>query len=204
MRRADTQVILLPGAYDTPQDFITHGFDQLAEAAGIRLTLYPTDLTAVADGALIERLHHEAVLPARAAGATRLLLGGISIGGLMALTYRDTYPGAVDGLVLMAPYPGNRTITRAIAAAGGVAAWQPGDLAHDDGELRGWRALQALAGQAPPALWLGYGVDDRFAPGHALMAAAMPPAQVFTTPGGHDWPTWRKLWQQMLQAGLDA
>jgi len=200
-----TRVILLPGAYDTPQDFLTHGFDQLAAEAGIVLQTYPTDLTAVADGALIERLHHEVIVPARAKGDdTRLLLGGISIGGLMALTYRDSHPHMVDGLVLLAPYPGNRTITRAIADAGGLASWAPGALAETDGEFRGWRALQTLSRQRPAPVWLGYGTEDRFAGGHAQMAELLPPEQVFTAPGGHDWPTWRGLWQAMLIAGLDA
>jgi pimeloyl-ACP methyl ester carboxylesterase len=200
-----TRVILLPGAYDTPQDFLTHGFDQFATEAGITLQTYPTDLTAVADGTLIERLHHEAIVPARAEGGdTRLLLGGISIGGLMALTYRDSHPDMVDGLVLLAPYPGNRTITRAIAEAGGLGAWEAGALAEADGELRGWRALQRLSRQRPAPVWLGYGTDDRFAGGHAQMAELLPPEQVFTAPGGHDWPTWRQLWQSMLIAGLGA
>jgi pimeloyl-ACP methyl ester carboxylesterase len=198
-------VILLPGAYDTPEDFITHGFDTLATDAGIDLQTYPTDLTAVSDGSLIERLHHEAVLPARAqGGATRLLLGGISIGALMALTYQDSFPDAVDGLVLLAPYPGNRSITRMIAASGGLGGWVPGELDDTEGELRGWRALQGLSRQRPAPLWLGYGTEDRFAGGHAQMAELLPDDRVFTTAGAHDWPTWRLLWQAMLDSGLDA
>jgi len=200
-----TRVILLPGAYDTPGDFITHGFDQLAADAGVQLQTYPTDLTAVSDGSLIERLHREAILPARAeAGTHRLLLGGISIGGLMALTYQDSFPDMVDGLVLLAPYPGNRTITRLIAEAGGLDAWAPGDLLEAEGELRGWRALQALSRQRPAPVWLGYGTEDRFAGGHAQMAEMLPAGQVFTASGAHDWPTWRLLWQAMLASGLAA
>ena len=202
MIRTDTLVILLPGAYDTPADFSAHGFDTLATAAGIDLRTHPTDLNAVVDGSLVHALHAEVVQPARAAGHARILLGGISIGGLTAMTYADSYPGSVDGLVLLAPYPGNRSITGAIAAAGGLAGWTPGALPAADGELRGWRALQALARRSPAAIRLGYGEQDRFAGAHAMMAAALPPAQVHTAPGGHDWPTWRALWQAMLAAGL--
>jgi pimeloyl-ACP methyl ester carboxylesterase len=202
MSAADTLVILLPGAYDTPADFITHGFDQLAAAAGITLRTHPTDLTAVADGRLVEQLHHEVILPARQEGPARLLLGGISIGGLMSLTYQDTHPGLLDGLVLLAPYPGNRMITRSIAAAGGLAAWAPPELSMDEGELRGWRALQALSRRQPPPVWLGYGTADRFAAGQAMMAAPLPAQRVFTTAGGHDWAAWRPLWQAMLATGL--
>ncbi len=202
MSRDDTLVILLPGAYDTPADFVTHGFDTLAATAGLTLRTHPTDLNAVVDGSLVHALHAEVVQPARAAGHARIVLGGISIGALTAMTYQDTYPGTVDGLALLAPYPGNRSITRTIEASGGLAGWTPGPLQEIDGELRGWRALQALARTTPSAIWLGYGEQDRFAGGHALMAAVLPPTQVHTTPGGHDWPTWRRLWQAMLGAGL--
>jgi hypothetical protein len=40
-------------------------------------------------------------------------------------------------------------------------------------------------------LHLGYGRDDRFADAHRLLATQLPAAQVFDTPGGHDWPVWR-------------
>lgn len=191
-------LVMLPGAYDTPADFVDHGFDRLARAAGLQWQAHPTDLTAIADGALVHRVHREVILPARARGVSRILLGGISIGGLTALTYADTYPDTVDGVVLIAPYPGNRTITRHIETAGGVAEWTPGALSTDEGELRGWRALKTLADAATPRLWLGFGESDRFAPGHRLMADALPAAQVVTAAGGHDWPTWQLLWERLL------
>lgn len=189
---------MLPGAYDTPDDFIAQGFDRVARDAGFAFRAVATDLTAVADGRLVHRVLEEVIAPARDQGFKRVLLGGISIGGLVAMTCADAAPEAVDGLVLIAPYPGNRSITRAISAAGGIRHWTPGDLATDDGELRGWRALKHLGGASPPAVWLGYGLQDRFAPGHGLMAEALSPCQVVTKTGGHDWPTWLALWQTML------
>jgi hypothetical protein len=45
---------------------------------------------------------------------------------------------------------------------------------------------------------MGYGVDDRFAFSHRLLAAALPADRVFTTEGGHDWPEWMRLWRRML------
>lgn len=199
MSEATPLLVMLPGAYDTPDDFLAHDFDRAAQAAGFEWLAHPTDLTAIADGRLVHQLHHEVIAPARARGRQRILLGGISIGALTAMTFHDTYPGQIDALVLIAPYPGNRAITRTIEAAGGVARWPATGLATDDGELRGWRALKHLARATPPALWLGYGAEDRFAGGHRLMADTLPEAQVVTTPGGHDWATWRTLWLALLQ-----
>ncbi|MBI1906926.1 MAG: hypothetical protein HYS20_11955 [Rhodocyclales bacterium] len=202
-RQAPTLLILLPGAYDRPQDFITHDFPAIAHAQGaaVDFRLVESDLTSVADGTLAHRLHRQVVLPARAEGYRRIVLGGISIGGLTALVHADHYPGSVDGLMLLAPYPGNRGITQEIARGGGLAHWQAGELAASDDEKRGWRALQRLAQQSPARVWLGYGEDDRFAPGLAMMADVLPPPRACTVPGGHDWPTWSALWQRCCAAG---
>ena len=194
-------MILLPGAYDRPEDFIDQGFAADSHAAGLDLLLAEMDLTGVSDGSLVRRLHRDVVLPARSLGHRRLWLGGISLGGLTALIHADDYPGAADGYCLFAPYPGNRMITGEIAAAGGLAAWAPGDLAEGDGERRGWRAFQRLAATRPQALWLGYGEADRFAPGHRMMAEVLPPERVARVAGGHDWAAWRALWRCFLVSG---
>lgn len=192
-------LVMLAGAYDGPADFIAAGFAQARAASGLALDLIfvESDLAAVCDGTLTERLQHEVIAPARAAGRTRIHTGGISIGGLSALMHADAYPDEAASLVLLAPYPGNRTITAEIAGAGGLVAWAGGgDHAAND-ERRGWRALQRLAAASVP-LWLGYGSEDRFAGGHALMAAALPADACCTLPGGHDWPTWLALWEAAL------
>lgn len=197
---ANTLAIMLPGAYDTPADLLAHGFDTIAARAGLDWQAYPTDLNGVVSGALIHELHRCAVQPARRAGYRRIFLGGISIGGLTALTYQDSYPDVVDGLLLIAPYPGNRAIHGEVERGGGLAQWQPGPLAENEGELRGWRALQRLARQTPPMVWLGYGLQDRFETGLHLMARGLPASRVFTVAGGHDWPTWRTLWETLLRS----
>ena len=49
-----------------------------------------------------------------------------------------------------------------------------------------------------PPLYLGFGLSDRFASNHQLLADALPAGHVFTTEGGHDWPQWSQLWRKML------
>jgi hypothetical protein len=61
--------------------------------------------------------------PAR--NVPRVWLGGISRGGQLALSCWAGQVGAVDGLCLLAPYPGRRITTNAIERAGGLARWQP-------------------------------------------------------------------------------
>lgn len=200
---SDTLFVLLPGAYGQPEDFLEHGFDATLRALcpNSSLLLVECDLTAFADGSLAGRLHDSVIRPARASGHRRIVLGGISAGALTALIHADEYPDTVDALMLIAPYPGNRMVTRQIADAGTLTAWAPGPLGAEDGEQRGWRALQGLAAQADSPVWLGFGESDRFAPGQHMMAAALPPAHCVRLPGTHDWPTWAALWRCLLETG---
>jgi pimeloyl-ACP methyl ester carboxylesterase len=198
-RIAHTRMVWLPGAFDAPADFVQAGFDAAVARRGIDLDLQFVDLALdhLGDRSAIERLARDVARPARAAGCGTIWLGGISLGGSFALDYAATDAGPWDGLCLLAPYPGNRLLLGEIARAGCLEAWRAGPLAESDEERRIWRFIQARGAQRPP-LFLGYGREDRFAQGLDLMAQALPQAAVQVIEGGHDWPTWSKLWERFL------
>ncbi len=199
---SSTQIVLLPAAYTGPEDFLRAGFVNAARDRGLAIDLafVEFNLLHVTDRSLLRKLRHEVVLPARAMGCQSLWFCGISLGGFIALAYAQRYPTEVDGLCLLAPYLGNRMITGEIERAGGVAAWQPGELAQDDDERRIWNFIKTR----PPGLHLGFGREDRFADGHRMMAATLPPESVDVLPGGHDWPVWRQLWDNFLDLRLGS
>jgi len=198
-------LVMLPGAYDGPRDFVTHGFvDALRERA------LPVDVIAVDSHAgyftgqtIIERLHQDVILPARARGYRAIWFAGISLGGYGSLLYAGEHAGEVDGIIALAPFLGSRGIIAEIDRAGGLAQWAPGDFPTDDYErkLLVWLKHYRGAAAALPPIYLGYGADDRFAAAHRMLAASLPPGQVWIAPGGHDWATWKALWVAMLDAG---
>ena len=194
---APTRLAWLPGVYNGAQDFLTAGFAHAVGRRQIALDLDFVDLemTHWGDRTALQQLRSDIVLPARAAG-TAIWLGGISLGGFFALDYAACYPGELDGLCLLAPYLGNRMLIAEIAAAGGIADWQPGALAVTDAERRVWRYIKFSSGMAP--LYLGFGLDDRFAAAHESLAAALPPDSVHRIAGGHEWHTWTRLWENFL------
>lgn len=196
---AHTLLILLPGAYHQPEDFMREGF-----VAAVRRRQLPVDIAMaelqfelVASAQALPQIHAGLVQPAQAAGYRHIWLAGISIGGYVAIAYAERYPGQVHGLLLLAPYPGNRMTTNEIAAAGGIHGWQPGTIDAEDTERRNWRWLKTHAADMP--VQLAYGEHDRFAASHALMAQALPPAQVDRVAGEHVWPVWRQLWERFLE-----
>ncbi len=201
--RAQTLLVLLPGAYSTPQEFIDNGTPAALRAAGRRADLCIADshLGYVGDGSLVRRLHDDVVAPARAAGYAQVWLVGISLGGYAALAYLARNPGArVDGVFAIAPYLGRRTQLRDMAAAGGPRAWNQGLAAPDlqDLDQAIWRWLAAPPAGAPP-VYLGWGREDRFADTCAVAATLLPPERVSQVAGGHDWPPWRALLAQWFQ-----
>ena len=84
--RAPTQVIWLPGAYHSAQDFLNEGFARAAARRRVALDLLFVDLEMqhLDDRDTFRRLRSEIVLPARDSGAA-VWLAGISLGGLVAL-----------------------------------------------------------------------------------------------------------------------
>jgi pimeloyl-ACP methyl ester carboxylesterase len=196
---APTQMVWLPGAYHSAQDFLDAGFPEAVLKRQIPLDLRFVDLEMqhLDDREPLELLRHEIVLPALASGSS-VWLAGISLGGLGALDYASSYSDEFDGLCLLAPYLGNRMLLTEIAAASGLEGWEPGELAQADAERRIWRYLKVRIDSRP--LYLGYGQDDRFAAGHGLLAQRLPADAVDVIGGGHDWRTWIKLWENFLDA----
>lgn len=196
---APTQMVWLPGAYHCAQDFLDQGFADAVRKRRIPLDLRFVDLEMrhLDDRETLGRLRSEIVLPALGSGAS-VWLAGISLGGAIALDYASHYPDEFDGLCLLAPYLGNRMLLNEIAAASGLAAWQPGELAEADTERRIWRYLRARVDSRP--LYLGYGQEDRFSAGHGLLAGNLPPDAVDAIGGGHEWRTWTRLWENFLDS----
>jgi pimeloyl-ACP methyl ester carboxylesterase len=208
--------VVLPGAMQHPEDLLGAGFTAAVRERGLPMDLALVDFNMdfigeAGNGTLVRRLHDTLMQHAsEVQGYDEIWLAGISIGGAMAAAYVDTYgvagPCPIRGLCLLAPYPGNRLVTRAIREAGGVAHWSPehaGDM--DEGAVGLWRWLKNHRHNSDhnnhnsgTRLYLGFGLQDRFAEGLALMADAVEASCVDTVPGGHDLAVWQVLWNRFL------
>jgi pimeloyl-ACP methyl ester carboxylesterase len=194
-----TRLVLLPGAYNRAVDFAAAGFAEAVRARELPVELVFAELefSHMGDRSILDRLRSGPLHDARAAGCQSVWFGGVSLGGFIALAFAERFPGELDGLCLIGPYLGTRIVTREIALAGGLGSWDPGTVTEDDEERRVWRFIQSNREQRP-AMYLGHGRDDRFADSQQLLADTLPPALKDVVDGGHDWPTWRRVWDNFL------
>jgi hypothetical protein len=195
-----TRIVLLPGAYHELGDFVGAGFDAALCDRGLsaELILAAPELAHLGDRGWIARLQAEVIGPAREHGGGALWLGGISLGGFMALRFAADGQHGIDGLCLLAPYLGSRIVAAEVAAHDSLESWRPAALAEDDDDRRIWRFVQRLGSPAAPRVFLGYGSEDRFADTQQLLARALPAESTRVIAGGHDWPVWRALWEDFL------
>jgi pimeloyl-ACP methyl ester carboxylesterase len=197
---------MLPGRYGTSNQFIQEGFVELALKAGFSLDVISADahIGYYYNQTVIERLRQDVILPARSRGYKRIWILGISMGGLGAIWYDRAHPGDVDGLILLAPYLGDKQIVNEIEAVGGMRGWHQTELDKGDFQKEIWGLAKGYEDNKTTAdrLFLGYGLQDSFARSNSLLAREIPVDQVTTLPGSHNWPTWRLLLANILENKL--
>lgn len=195
-----TPVRLLAGINDPPERFLDAGFDTAVRARGapLGLELLRYEPEALVDPGAIARIEAQAL--ASNEDEPNAWLVGVSLGGYLALQCARRRPDRLAGVCLIAPYLGGRGLIAEIARAPGLAAWSPGTSDADDDDRKLWRFLKERADDLP--LYLGAGTADRFASAHALLATRLPRGRTQFLDGGHDWPTWRRIWDAFLDTGI--
>ena len=195
---ATTLVVFLPGRGGSLADFDRHGFIAALREAGVNTDTIAVDahLGYYIKRTVIERLRADVLVSARQRGYRRIVLVGVSLGGLGALLCEREHPGEVDAIVLLGPYLGDKAgLFEQIAAAGGPAAWASRrDPVAGVVEEQLWTFLGNRSAALPPT-WLLYGRSDSLAPGHRMLATLLPRGRVTAVAGAHDWPTWFALWR---------
>ena len=196
--RNKTLVVMLPGRGDRAEVFIREGFEQAGLEHGFDTVAVDAHLGYYMQRSLLDRLHQDVIAPARAAGYENIWMLGISMGGLGSLLYAAEYPDQVDGVVLLAPFLGDRSAIETIVASGPLEQWDGQGEGLKDYEVAIWSYIRdARTGSGSVPMVLGYGLSDGMAEGYEKLIDFMNPSSVYTLEGGHKWTTWRPLWDQI-------
>jgi len=107
---------------------------------------------------------------------------------------------------VLAPYLGEPETYGEVSRSGGLVKWVPPSIADNDWQRKIWFNLKTFETREKSLarLYLGYGLHDRFAVPDGMLAEVLPREQVFTVQGGHDWATWRRLWEEILKKSVLA
>lgn len=195
-------LLMLPGAKNTPQQLVEHGFIRALQERRLPVDVLALDahVDLYLDQVLIERLLHDTLDEARAHGYRRIWLLGISLGGTGAMLCATQRTAEIEGVFLLAPFLGTRGLIAEVGAAGGLSQWEPGEIDSGDRErvlLELVRRRLRNADEFTP-IFLGYGSEDRYRGASILLSAHLPPQRVSVISGGHDWETWLVLWRALL------
>jgi pimeloyl-ACP methyl ester carboxylesterase len=200
--------IFLPGRWNRAASFEEEGFVAAVRHAGLHVDMMAAEahMGYYLGHTFPERLHEDVIVPAKNRGYEQVWLIGVSLGGLGALWYDGKYPGELAGMVLLAPYLGEPGTYMEVFRSGGLVKWDPPPLAEDDYQRKIWLSLKTLETfeKSFARIYLGYGLQDKFAVPDGMFAEVLPKEQVFTIEGGHDWPTWKSLWEEILKKLVQA
>lgn len=200
-------VVVLPGRRDDLRTLRRSGVVEAIHGSwpDADVLLAELSLPYYLDGLQAAQCLHEDVIAPMRQRYREIWLGGASLGGLGGLLYDQAHPGGLDGLVLLAPFLGDRAILEEIAAAGGIARWDAGPaqaLAPDTWQREFWRDLQAWLREPANTrrVWVIYGERDRLRAALPLLAPLLPPGHVLVRPGGHTWRVWSPAMRDALEA----
>lgn len=194
----ETLVIMLPGRGDRATTFTENGFQHAGKRYGFDSIIADAHFGYYRQRNLVERLHEDIVLPAREAGYQKIWLLGISAGGFGSILYASQYPDQIDGVILLAPYLGDRKAIDELTDSGGLAAWSADESKLKDYEIGVWSWLKKVTSEAnKKPLILGYGKEDSMAEAYGTLTDVLDSSSVYAREGGHKWATWKLLWENI-------
>jgi hypothetical protein len=199
-------VVVLPGRADDLDALRKSGMPQAIQGVWPDADVLLVELTLgyYMQGQAPQRLHSEVIAPAKTRGYREVWLSGASMGGMGVLMYERAHPGQLDGLVLLAPYLGDRPLLKEIRDAGGISRWNPGppqEVNTQTWQRELWRHLQTWSRDPQQAqrVWLAYGDRDRLREAVPVLAPLLPADQVLVREGGHTWTVWSPAIGEVLQ-----
>jgi len=209
--RARGLIILLPGYGDRPREFVRRGFVDRLRRSSAHYDIVAPDahFGYYRTATLMERLAHDVIAPAQAAGYREIWLVGVSMGGFGALSYAARHEREITGVLALAPYLGDRTLLDEIEAEGGLQRWEPDlDVTFDPRE-RFVRELWAWFKEkperpGPPSVFLAWGSEDSLARPARWVAKTLPNGHTDQSPGGHGWKIWFPLFDRWVTRTLEA
>ena len=190
-----TLVILLPGFGDAPNRFVEHGTVDQIKACNPQANILGVDahFGYYRKRSIDRRLSDDVIDPALRSGIDQIWILGISMGGMGSILYRSFYPEKLTGIILMAPFVGDRDELKLYLDDRAQAVQEV-----ESGFIKIWDGLVNIPVDNP-SITLAYGEEDGLRPQIEWLAGLLGDDRVISAPGGHNWRVWKQLWPEALQ-----
>ena len=193
--------VLMPGRWDRVERFRKAQFGEAVQEFDLAMDVVAVDayLGYYKELTVWTRLREDVIAPALEKGYEEIWLVGTSMGGAGSVIYAEENPQHLAGLYLISPYLGPEEVVAEVQEAGGSLSWSPPEELEEGDIGRGvWKGLRNHQKNQSLPFFLGWGREDRYALGLEMAGDLFDPEEQFIVEGGHDWPTWIRLWRVFL------
>lgn len=195
--------VVLRGIGGAYTDFEKYGFVDAVKESEIDFDILIPDahFGYYAGRTLINRLQQDVITPAKLNGYDTIWMVGVSMGGLGSLLYCKEHADQIDGIYLISPFLGYKSIIREIEKSGDVESWLPGkDINEDDWQRSLWAWIKENSeNDFPVPVYLASGKSDPYKRGQKLLAGALAEDHVLFIDGKHNYQTFVTLWKAFLE-----
>lgn len=206
---AKTLLVMLPGIRDSDKSFARNDFITILNQNNIDVEVITVNanIAYYKNRGLIDRLEQDVIQVAKQEGYKNIWLLGISLGGLGAMLYTNEQPEDIQGIILLAPYLGDRDIIEEIKSYASLEEWAKfaKQFTRENSTEKSnklvkylWLPLIERKCYTHKPIYLLYGDEDKHKFAHDVMASCLSADSVITIEGKHNWKTWKMLWDSLL------
>lgn len=141
---------------------------------------------------IVERLHKDIILPAHNKGISDIWLFGISLGGLGSLTYHNKHPDMISGVITLAPFLG---LTRDF----NLYQLEKNNKIYLKDFINFWQKTEKTL-SLQKKVYLGFTKGDNYFKQQQWLADFLPEEHVTKGSGAHDWSSWKKIINKLLDS----
>ena len=201
----DSIIIFLPGLLDTAETFQEEQFFTIARKAGIKADMVAASIHIkhLIEEIMIERIEKDVFRYIKNEGYENIWLVGMSLGALNSLLFYQKYAKDICGVVTLAPYIADESLTQELQQAGRLDNWSPKSVENKKVLKQKLQFLWQWFQQQDSKnnlnhIYLGYGKQDRYLNSIMLLQNIIRKKNVIIVEGKHDWVTGQKIWRQQL------
>jgi pimeloyl-ACP methyl ester carboxylesterase len=137
-------------------------------------------------------------------GYEKIILIGVSAGGLGSILYSMKHENQIDAIVAISPYLGDEEILEEIKNQGGVRNWKVDKKPDEEEEWQRamWYWIKenySKENEKAPILFVGSGREDYVMEGVRLLIPLIPEERTVFVKGKHEWEPWREILGKIIE-----